>query len=108
VATDHPGRDALKTVCPLWCRLRHGGASDNPPSRQAFAPGQVDWAGLLIDLDLAFSAAQRDKVYLQHLRRKREAQLCRWLQDGAQPCACDIAAEYGHDYSNAEKLGITS
>jgi hypothetical protein len=85
---------ADKTACPLWCRLRHGTA----PGDQGSASGQVDWAGLPIDLDLAFSAVQRDNVYLQHLRRTSGAQLWRWSQDGAQPCACEseIAAEGGY------------
>ena len=90
---DGPVRDAVKAVCPLQCRLRHGA---NPPSDQGSAGDQVDWAGFPIDLDLAFSQQQRDKVYVQHLMRKRGAQLWRWLQDGAQPCVCEIAADHGH------------
>jgi hypothetical protein len=85
--------DAVRTVCPLQCRLRHGAASDNPPGDQALARDRVDWAGFPIDLDLAFSRQQRDKVYAQHLMRKRGAQLWRWLHDGAQLCVCEIAAE---------------
>jgi hypothetical protein len=104
----HPGRDILKTGCPLRCRLRHGAAGDSLVGGQASAPDQVDWAGLPIDLDLMFSAVQRDNVYLQHLRFKRGAQLWRWSQQGAQPCPCEIAAAYGHDHGNAEALGITS
>jgi hypothetical protein len=106
VAAEHAGGDAVKTTCPLRCRLRHGTTGN--PGVQASEPGQVDWAGLPIDLDLAFSALQRDNVYLQHLSRKRGAQLWRWSQDGAQPCACDIAAQAASDHGNAEKLGITS
>ncbi|EUA00728.1 oxidoreductase NAD-binding domain protein [Mycobacterium kansasii 824] len=67
--------------------------------------------GFLTELDLAFSRDQREKVYVQHLMRRRGAQLWQWLQDGAQlyvcgnadPMAkdvdrtlCDIAAEHGH------------
>jgi NADPH-dependent sulfite reductase flavoprotein alpha-component len=67
--------------------------------------------GFLTELDLAFSRDQREKVYVQHLMRKRGAELWRWLQDGAQlyvcgnanPMAkdvdralCDIAAEHGN------------
>ena len=92
MAAEHPGGDAVKTACPLRCRLRHGTAGD-PLSGQASAPDQVDWAGLPINLDLAFSARQRDNVYLQHLIRKRGAQLWRWSQDEAQPCACDTAEQ---------------
>ena len=87
-----PVRDAVKTVCPLQCRLRYVTASHNPGD-QASAPEYVDWAGLPINLDLAFSQVQRDKVYAQHLMRKRSAQLRRFLHDGAQRCVCEMAAE---------------
>jgi hypothetical protein len=90
---DGPVTDAVKAVCPLQCRLRHGA---NPPSDEGSAGDQVDWAGFPINLDFAFSDVQRDNVYLQHLRRMREAQLWRWSQNGAQPCACDIAADLAH------------
>ncbi len=106
MAAEHAGGDAVNGDCPLRCRLRHGTAGN--PGVQASAPGQVDWAGLPIDLDLAFSALQRDNVYFQHLSRKRGAQLWRWSHDGAQPCDCDIAAQAASDRGNAEKLGITS
>ena len=89
---DVPASDAPKTVCPLQCRLRYGGATHNPGD-QASACDHVDWAGLPINLDLAFSHTQRDKVYAQHLTRQRGAQLRRWLRDGAQLCVCEIAAE---------------
>ena len=85
-------RDAVKTVCPLQCRLRYGAASHNSAD-QASARDHVDWAGLPINLDLAFSQVQADKVYVQHLMRKRRAQLGRWLHDGAHLCVCEIAAE---------------
>jgi hypothetical protein len=78
----------------LRCRLRHGAASDDPLSDQASAPDQVDWAGLPVNLDLAFSQEKRDMVYAQHLMRKRRGQ--RWSRDVAQLCVCDIAADYGH------------
>lgn len=81
--SDVPDRDSAKTACPLQCGLRRG-----PVSRQ-----HVDWAGLPIDLDLAFSEAHRDKVYAQHLLRKRQAQLRGWLHDGTQLCVCEIVAE---------------
>jgi hypothetical protein len=89
---DVPATDAVKTVCPLQCRLRYGAASHNPGD-QASARDHVDWAGLPINLDLAFSQAQRDKVYAQHLMRKRQAQLRRWLDDRALLCVCEIFAE---------------
>ena len=89
---DVPARDAVKTFCPLQCRLRYGAASHNPGD-QASAHDHVDWAGLPINLDLAFSQAQCDKVYAQHLMRKRRAQLRLWLYDRALLCVCEIFAE---------------
>ena len=85
-----PVRDAAKAACPLQCRLRHGAASHDPDD-------QVDWAGLPINLDLAFSQAQRDKVYAQHLLRKRQTQLRRWLPHGAQLCICEDTADTAED-----------
>jgi sulfite reductase (NADPH) flavoprotein alpha-component len=79
--------------------------------------------GFLTELDLAFSRDQRDKVYVQHLMRKRGAQLWRWLRDGAQvyvcgtadPMAkdvdralCEIAAEHGNLDPDAAKAYIQS
>ncbi|SON61699.1 hypothetical protein MSIMFI_03216 [Mycobacterium simulans] len=64
--------------CPLQCR-------------QASAPDHVDWAGLPVNLDLAFSPEQRDKVYAQHMMRKRWSQLRQWSRDVAQLCVCEIA-----------------
>src|ERR1700749_4908659 len=89
---DVPARDAVKAVCPLQCQLRYGAGSHHA-GEQASAREHVDWAGLPINLDYAFSQVQRDKVYAQHLMRKRWAQLQRWLHDGAQLCVCEIAAE---------------
>jgi hypothetical protein len=86
----------VSAMCPLRCRLRHGAAGD-----QALETDQVDWAGLPINLDFAFSREQRDKVYVQHLMRKRGARLWRWLQDGAQLCACEVAFGYGQVQSDA-------
>ena len=90
---DVPDWDAMKLVCPLQCRLRYGATSHNPAGDQA--RDHVDWAGLPTNLDLAFSREQRDKVYAQHLMRKRAAQLQRWLHDGPQLCVCEIAANDG-------------
>jgi NADPH-dependent sulfite reductase flavoprotein alpha-component len=84
---------------------------------------QMHADGLLTELDLAFSRDQRDKVYVQHLMRKRGPQLWRWLQDGAQlyvcgtadPMAkdvdralCDIAAEQGSLDPDAAKAYVQS
>jgi hypothetical protein len=89
--SEAPVRDAVKAVCPLQCRHRYGAARNNPADQES--PDHVDWAGLPTNLDLAFSQAQRDKVYAQHLMRKRQAQLWPWLHDGAQLCVCEIVAE---------------
>jgi hypothetical protein len=91
----------MKTVCPLQCRLRHGAGGDDRAGDQALALGQCDWAGLPINLDFAFSREQRDKVYVQHLMRRRGAQLWRGSQDGAHLCACDIAVDNGRAHPDA-------
>jgi hypothetical protein len=98
---DGRDRDGVNAVCPFHGRPRHRAAGDYAPGDQASARDQVDWAGLPIDLDLAFSQEHRDKVYVQHLMRKRGAQLWRWLQNGAQPCVCNIAADDGPLYPHA-------
>ncbi|ASL08972.1 MULTISPECIES: hypothetical protein [Mycobacterium] len=66
---DGPDR-VLENGCPLRCRLRRVGVTEE----------RVDWAGLPVNLDFAFSRDQRDKVYAQHLMRRRL-------------CVCEIAAE---------------
>jgi len=91
---DGPDGDAVSTDCPLHGRPRHGAAAGQTGSDQAPARDQVDWAGLPVNLDLVFSQEKCDKVYLQHLLRKRETQLSRWLHDGAPPCACGITADH--------------
>ncbi|WP_197498129.1 MULTISPECIES: hypothetical protein [unclassified Mycobacterium] len=73
----------MKNGCPLQCRLRYG---DEPAS------DQVDWAGLPINLDFAFSRDQRDKVYAQHLLRRRGTQFGPW-RHGGYVCVCDMADE---------------
>lgn len=84
--------DVAKATCPLQCRLRYGLAADSSLGEQ------VDWAGLPINLDLAFSQQQRDKVYAQHLTRKRGTQLHRRSPDSAKVCACEYAADAGRDH----------
>ncbi len=76
---DGPDR-VMKSVCPLRCR-RH-------PEGQASAAAQVDWAGLPVNLDLAFSQNQRDKVYAQHLKFERTGRFRRRAQE---MCICDLA-----------------
>jgi hypothetical protein len=83
----------MDAVCPVHSRPRHGAAYDDHPGDKA--SGHVNWAGIPVDLDLAFSRKQRDKVYVQHLMRKRGAQLWRWLPSGEQACVCDIASDRG-------------
>lgn len=73
--------------CPLRCRLLQSAASNTSPAGQAAARDQVDWAGLPVNLDLVFSSKQRDKVYVQHLLRKKETRLWSWLNDDPQLCA---------------------
>lgn len=80
---DGPLEDTARAVCPLQCRLRRGAAGDDQFEER------VDWAGLPINLDLAFSPQQRDKVYTQHLMRKRGTQLRRWLPTGSPRCVCE-------------------
>lgn len=84
MAGECDGADRLiKNGCPLQCRLR---VTDD------FVADEVDWAGLRINLDYAFSREQRDKVYAQHLMRRRAEQLGLWLQT-AQVCVCEPASE---------------
>ncbi|OBH33641.1 hypothetical protein A5692_14000 [Mycobacterium sp. E342] len=78
----------MQAVCPLRCRLRRAAAGDDGD--------QVDWAGLPINLDLAFSPQQRDKVYRQHLMRKRGTQLRRWAPIGSHLCVCEETARDAH------------
>src|SRR5258705_17363 len=82
------GSDDTNAACALQCWRQRGAAS------QESVPDEVTWAGLPINLDFAFSREKREKVYLQHLKRKRLAQPWRWLRDGEQPCVCDMTA--GH------------
>lgn len=102
-------RRALGHTGPNWLFFGEQHAATDFYYREEIEQMRAD--GFLTELDLAFSRDQRDKVYVQHLMRKRGAQLWRWLQDGAQlyvcgsavPMAkdvdhalCDIAAEHGN------------
>jgi hypothetical protein len=93
VAKEHGGPSSLDTVCPPHDGLKRDAATGSPPIDLAIE--QVDWAGLPVNLDMVFSQQQRDKVYAQHLMRKRGTRLWRWLQNSAQPCVCDVAADGG-------------
>ena len=70
---------------------------------EELASDQVDWAGLPVNLDFAFSRDQRDKVYAQHLLRRHGTQFGPW-RHGAHVCVCEFADE--HD--DAGKVQITS
>jgi hypothetical protein len=63
----------------------NGAATGNAPA------DQVDWAGLPVNLDLAFSQNQRDKVYAQHLMRRRGTVLRRRSRDVTPLCSCGVA-----------------
>ncbi len=91
MAREHGGPGSMDTVCPQCGGLDHDTAMDSPSIDPATE--QVDWAGLAVNLDMVFSQRQRDKVYVQHLMRKRGTRLWRWLQNGAQPCAGDVAGD---------------
>ena len=91
MARECDGSDGvMRAVCPLHGPLRRSAES---VSDQASALDQVDWAGLPINLDLAFSRVQRDKVYVQHVMRKQGRLLWGWSHDGSQPCTCGRAED---------------
>jgi hypothetical protein len=91
---DGPDR-VMKRVSPLRCPLH--------PEGRTSANGQVDWAGLPVNLDMAFSRVQRDKVYVQHVMRKQGSQLWRWVHGDAQVCVCETADEDGALAADAAK-----
>lgn len=66
----------MKSECPL-----HGDQ----------ARDEVAWAGLPVNLDLAFSQNQLDKVYTQYLMRRRKPILNRRSPDVEPVCACEMA-----------------
>ena len=102
-------RRALGHTGPNWLFFGEQHAATDYYYRDEIEKMHAD--GLLTELDLAFSRDQTEKVYVQHLMRKRGSELWRWLQDGAQlyvcgnadPMAkdvdralCEIAAEHGN------------
>jgi sulfite reductase (NADPH) flavoprotein alpha-component len=114
-------RRALGHTGPNWLFFGEQHAATDYYYRDEIEQMRAD--GFLTELDLAFSRDQRDKVYVQHLMRKRGAQLWSWLQDGAQlyvcgtadPMAkdvdhalCEIAAEHGHLDPDAAKSYVES
>ena len=77
-------RDDTRTAgCPLHCGSRNG---DRTGSATA---DHVDSAGLPVNLDLAFSQNQRDKVYAQYLRR-RKTLIRRGSRDVTRLCVCEV------------------
>jgi NADPH-dependent sulfite reductase flavoprotein alpha-component len=114
-------RRALGHTGPNWLFFGEQHAATDYYYREEIERMRAD--GLLTELDLAFSRDQRDKVYVQHLMRRRGAQLWRWLQDGAQlyvcgnadPMAkdvdraiCEIVAEHGKLDPDAAKAYVQS
>ncbi len=114
-------RRALGHTGPNWLFFGEQHAETDYYYRDEIEKMHAD--GLLTELDLAFSRDQQEKVYVQHLMRKRSAQLWSWLQDGAQlyvcgsadPMAkdvdyalCEIAAEHGNFDLDAAKDYVQS
>ncbi|MGO9380652.1 MAG: molybdopterin-dependent oxidoreductase [Mycobacterium sp.] len=114
-------RRALGHTGPNWLFFGERHAATDYYYRDEIEQMHTD--GLLTELDLAFSRDQRDKVYVQHLMRRRGAELWRWLQEDAQlyvcgnadPMAkdvdralCDIAAEHGNLDQDEAKTYVQS
>jgi sulfite reductase (NADPH) flavoprotein alpha-component len=114
-------RRALGHAGPNWLFFGEQHAATDYYYRDEIEKMHAD--GLLTELDLAFSRDQHDKVYVQHLMRRRGAELWRWLQDGAHlyvcgnadPMAkdvdralCDIAAEHGNLDPDAARAYVQS
>ena len=83
--SDGPDR-VFENGCPLQCRLRYTAMAEEPVS------DHCDWAGLPVNLDFAFSQDQSDKVYKQHLQRRRGTQFNPW-RHGFGVCVCEIAED---------------
>jgi sulfite reductase (NADPH) flavoprotein alpha-component len=67
---------------------------------------QVEWqkylkAGLLTQLDVAFSRDQHEKVYVQHRILENAAQVWQWLQEGAYIYVCGDATRMAKDVHEA-------
>ena len=57
--------------------------------------------GILIELDLAWSRDQEEKVYVQHKMLERGAELWNWIQDGALFYVCGDASRMAKDVYQA-------
>jgi hypothetical protein len=87
----------VNPACPLHSRAAAGGGT-NGASADGAPAGKVEWAGLPVNLDLAFSQNQRDKVYAQHLRLRRGTRLTPESREtseispeSSEPCNCGTA-----------------
>jgi len=92
-------RRALGHTGPNWLFFGEQRAATDYYYRDEIEKMHAD--GLLTELDLAFSRDQREKVYVQHLMRKRGAQLWQWLQDGARLYVCGNADPMAKDVDRA-------
>ena len=54
-------------------------------------------AGLLNELDLAWSRDQDEKIYVQHKMMEKGAELWRWLNEGAVFYVCGDASRMAKD-----------
>jgi sulfite reductase (NADPH) flavoprotein alpha-component len=54
-----------------------------------------------LDLDVAFSRDQAEKIYVQHRMRERAGELWAWLQDGAHVYVCGDAQRMARDVDTA-------
>ena len=84
---------------------RHWLFFGNPHFRRDFLY-QLEWQQALKDgalqrLDLAFSRDQADKVYVQHVLRRRGRELFDWLEQGAHLYVCGDAARMARDVHSA-------
>jgi NADPH-dependent sulfite reductase flavoprotein alpha-component len=92
-------RRALGHTGPNWLFFGEQHAATDYYYRDEIEKMHAD--GFLTELDLAFSRDQREKVYVQHLMRKRGAQIWAWLQDGAQVYVCGTADPMSKDVDRA-------
>jgi sulfite reductase (NADPH) flavoprotein alpha-component len=58
-------------------------------------------AGVLSNLDLAWSRDQEDKVYVQHKMLEKKSELWRWIQEGAVFYVCGDASRMAKDVDHA-------
>lgn len=92
-------RRALGHTGPNWLFFGEQHAATDFYYREEIQAMHAD--GLLTEMDLAFSRDQAQKVYVQHLMRKRGAQLWSWLQDGAHLYVCGTADPMAKDVDRA-------